>query len=269
MGSHEVGLGCKVHSFKTMENYLDTWHALGRFAKAEGLRDIEKITPDHIGNFLEAKIADGLTLGTIQGYFSAMEKFGAALNLRADKLGIDKRYSFSDRILECRGLARDCLTSDHQDRAYLNPGLIISCLAPVHQIAAAVQYEGGARIREAALVKPDQLLGDGRILLDNTKGGLDRVITVSMETYGKLEAYIAEHGGFIIDKDSYRDDLRQVSDKTGEDYARNGTHGLRYNFAQESYVRHISSGCSREEALVNVAEEMGHHRADITLHYIR
>ena len=49
----------------------------------------------------------------------------------------------------------------------------------------------------------------------------------------------------------------------------NGSHGLRWNFAQNRMDYHMThGGLTYEAGLVAVSDEMGHVRGDITEHYL-
>jgi hypothetical protein len=72
---------------------------------------------------------------------------------------------------------------------------------------------------------------------------------------------------FTFDRHQYRLALKIAASKSGQQYC--GSHGLRWNYAQERFVALQQSGLTREEALVQVSHEMGHSRGDITEHYLR
>ena len=73
---------------------------------------------------------------------------------------------------------------------------------------------------------------------------------------------------FKVDKDAYRADLKAASEKSGQEYT--GSHGLGWNFAQKRFNElQENENLTYKQALKQVSEEMGHHRADITEHYLR
>ena len=65
------------------------------------------------------------------------------------------------------------------------------------------------------------------------------------------------------------DELKSAAESCGETYTGKATHGLRHNFAQEHYQDFLSQGHTPRQALLETAELMGHHRPDITEHYLR
>ena len=99
------------------------------------------------------------------------------------------------------------------------------------------------------------------------KGGKENEIALNVETYYRLENHIRDNGEFKIDKDAYRSDLKEAAEKTEQDY--NGSHGLRWSFAQERFQEIQQHGLTYEEALSRVSEELGHERSDITEHYLK
>ena len=161
----------------------------------------------------------------------------------------------------------------------MNPiGLIASIEDVRCRIAAAVQNEGGARIREAGLIRAGQLRGTGvdditrraigRIFLPSVaaKGGRTRMINVSLSTYSDLSGIIAREGELRIDHDGYRRILAKGAQATSQRYT--GSHGLRYSFAQRRLAECLASGMGQVAAMLRVAQEMGHCRPGITLTYV-
>ena len=99
------------------------------------------------------------------------------------------------------------------------------------------------------------------------KGGFHRDINIEKETYEKIIAYIENTGSFSITRKTYEKHLKEAFEANGVKYK--GTHSLRYTYAQNSLLGKIESGLSSKEALKQVSEELGNHREDITLHYVR
>ena len=115
------------------------------------------------------------------------------------------------------------------------------CTGERHAVVASLQREGGARVKEISLVGKDQLkgvwndrhTGEARGWVEvSGKGGKERLIGVSPETYQRLASEIAkadpeaDKGRFTIDGDKYRADLKQAAAASGQNYE--GSHGLRW-----------------------------------------
>ena len=274
-----------IYSYGTAEKYKDTWHSLAEFAKQEhGLRDITKLEASHIQAYLESKIAEGVKYSTFQRECAAIAKFEQALTRFAQSDVSEKykvsntEFNFKEAIESAREVAKETLSRDIKDRGFENAREVINNISrDESKIAASVQYEGGARISEACYIKENQLKGImtdkvtgqevGQLRLTNTKGGKERNIFVSKETYSKLETYIKEHGEFKISRNTYSHDVNAAAKAAGERVT--DTHSFRYNFAQERYNQYLENNYTHEQALQSVSWEMGHERADITLHYLR
>jgi integrase len=270
---HEVGKYLGIYSYGTADTYKDVWHEFARFAKSElRLKDMEKTGSEHVGAFLFQKIEDGIARSTYQKISAAMEKFEMALNRYSQKFGKGNLYDFDKTIRAASKEAQAELEKGGTPRAYEKPTEVINRLErDSHQLVASIQHQGGARISEATWIKEHQLKGveEGRgvIFLDFTKGGKEREMRIDPETYNQLEKAISDMYEFKVDKGGYRVALRIASEATGQKYQ--GSHGLRWSFAQERMETLQVNGRTYEEALVMVSNEMGHNRADITNHYLR
>ena len=275
---HDVGKSIGIYSFQTAETYLDTWHQLARFCKAEGLRDIEKITPEHVRLYLESKIDKGVAYATYQKEASALQKFEQALN----RFSKSDKYHFADTIKEAGKIAKAELQRNDVSRLYANPKKLVSIVTdPKYKLSAQMQLEGGCRIAEIGALKTSHLGGltkdkisgetKGIIKLDNCKGGKDRDVSVSMAAYERLQDHMAANSGkFTIrgEENKYRSVLKDASEKSGQSYQ--GSHGLRWSFAHARHSECMSAAnMSYEQALSQVSHEMGHERSDITCHYLR
>lgn len=89
---------------------------------------------------------------------------------------------------------------------------------------------------------------------------------VTPQTYQRLAKYISTHGQLKVGADGYRHSLKAAAHQSGQDY--NGSHGLRWNFAQERFAELQAHGLSYEKALGVLSHEMGHNRIEISEHYL-
>jgi len=136
-----------------------------------------------------------------------------------------------------------------------------------------VQEKGNlivSKIKEKCGIKVNKARQDKK---ENTikvrgKGGKFRDIKLSKETYQQLKNIVKNEGAWALgNKDKYREALKKAAERTGQEYT--GSHGLRWNFAQTKMGEVQAAGASFEQALAVVSAEMGHNRAEITMHYLR
>lgn len=267
---HQIGHKLGIYSYKTANAYRSIWGQIATHVRSEfGQKDMEKLTGEHMQSFLQSKIEAGVAHATYQRYSAACQKLESALNKFADQKGTGQTYDFQSAISSANKIG-GTLQRFEGSRAYAQPGRLIAHLqTPAHQIAAKIQHEGGARVRETARIRVDQLRPGNIIHLDRVgaKGGKERDIHVSADTYQQLRNHIQKHGAFEINHDTYRQDLKQAAKQTNQEYT--GSHGLRWNYAQERMTEVQRKGETYEQGLTRVSGEMGHIRADITEHYLR
>jgi len=291
---HEIAQHRGIHSTVTRDNYLQVWKELLNDQKAEyGKVDADKITPQDVERFLAEKIERGVARATIQHDAAALEKLESAMNKLAQREGRDTYHDWSKTLQDARDRAIKELDKDRFDRSYRDPKTLIESIQrDDHRLVAKIQLEGGARVHEASKIQAHQLAGiqttrQGQqvgVYCTHGKNGKIRAITMSPATYRELEAHLAAKGQLAVDYDRYRDGLKAAAQASGQyqlievkgrtsgqpkpvqDWG--GTHGLRYNYAQESYRQHIEAGMAEKEALARVSYEMGHNRADITRLYL-
>lgn len=266
-----------IHSLGTRDNYLDKWQELGRFVKDEfKTRDLEAITSDMVREFLAYKIEMGVSYSHWAGYAAAVGKFENALNAYSARFDRGKDYDFRSAVNELRPEARAELPRFEGTRHYDSPtGLIVGIDKQAHQLVARIQHESGLRVAGATSITASQLRGLSRDaytgalvgLIDyKGKGGKPGTAQVTPETYRRLIQHIGEHGHLKVSADGYRQSLKAAANVTGQRY--NGSHGLRWNFAQERFKELQGVGASYEKALGVVSHEMGHNRIEITEHYL-
>ena len=279
--SGDVAALCAVTGYMTLDKYREVAILFGRWITEEfGCRwDIEATTADNVWYFLMDCIDRGVALRTWRTYASALNKLALALTMYAQKTCSGKTYDFRSAIDSLRPVAAAELDLHHETREYQDPaGLVANIEGVRYRIAAAVQNEGGARIREAGLIRAGQLRGTGadgitgraigKIFLPSVaaKGGKTRMIHVSLSTYSDLSEIITREGELRIDHDLYRRILEKAAQTTSQRYT--GSHGLRYCFAQRRLKECLASGMGEVAAMLRVAQEMGHCRPGITLTYV-
>ncbi|MDN5051687.1 hypothetical protein PJV92_03180 [Aliarcobacter butzleri] len=261
-----------------MESYRSIWNNFFNYLLEHwNIRNFEKIEAHHIQAYMDYKIEYYPSKQYLEKISAALGKLEIALKLFAKNIhNKNGEYDFSIRqtILD---QARDLkfVANNYHNRAYDNPKLLIFNLKnSVHQLAAKIQLEGGARIEGVALIKLEQLLGKKIDKITNTqkgvvftkeKGGKQGEVLVSLSTYNELENYISINSKFKINRQDYYNDIKKalISKEVSE-----GSHGLRWNFAKRRMFEYGKAGYSYSDSLQQVSYEMKHNRASITEHYL-
>jgi hypothetical protein len=278
-GWHEVAQQMGIYSYSTADAYRDVWaQVLSHAKEVYGVKDIEKLTGEIVSSHLSSKVDQEVAFKTFQLHSAACEKLAVALDGYASRHGRDATYKFHETIQPVRERAQEELERFNKSRAYEFPAALVSAVSnPDHQLAAKLQSESGARVHEVSQVKESALHGiaSDRFTRQELgfyemsgKGGKDGIKGVSVPTYRELAANISSNGGvFKINEGSYRDSLKAAAAKTGQEYQ--GSHGLRWNWAQDRYKGLQDKGFNEIQAMFQVSKDMGHERADITAHYLR
>ena len=263
----------KVHSFAYKDEIFKTGKQLGEFAREEfGIKDFEKIDGKIVESFIEQKISDGISKGTLDNYIAHIAKIGVGLEKIAQEQGKEYQAFTKEDLSSVKEFVRDLTPNEHTNRAYENPNALISNLENKEFLAAKLQLEYGLRITEATYIKENQL--NGNTLTFQGKGGYILQKELTQELANQIKEHMNENGVFRVNQNQFREHLKDACRIEGEKY--NGAHGLRYNFAQKTFIErfdnNVKNGMSIEdaekEALKYTSEEMGHHREEITLHYL-
>ena len=270
-----------ISSYKTMESYRSVWNNFFNYLKEHfKLKNCELINEEHIKSYIEYKIEYYPSKQYLEKITSALGKLEVALNKYSkEKYDIPIIYDFKIRQ-ELLNNARDLklVANNYKNRIYLNPYLVIQNLKnPNHQLAAAIQLEGGARSEGVTLIKEEQLKGSKiddilkqsvGIIETKEKGGKVGDVLVSSQTYKKLEGYFTSNDTltFKIKYQDYLDDISNACEKLNIIYQ--GSHGFRWTFAQNRVRIYQKHNYTYEQALQGVSWEMKHFRASITEHYL-
>jgi len=262
-----------------MESYRAIWNNFFNYLKEYWkIKDFEKIEAYHVQAYMDYKIEYYPSKQYLEKISAALGKLEIALKHFAKNIHNEIReYDFSIRqtlLDEARDL--NYVANNYHNRAYNNPEALINNLQnPLHQLAARIQYEGGARIEGVSLIKQNQLLGTKIDLITNAqkgilftkeKGGKEGEVLVSLETYNTLQSYLSENRLFKINRQAYYEDIKQSTFTCKE--ISEASHGLRWNFAKRRMFEHAKAGYSYAESLQQVSYEMKHNRASITEHYL-
>lgn len=268
-----------IASYKTAKAYRDVWenffHHLREHWK---IKDPILITGEMVASYMEYKSEYHVSKQYLEKISSAMGKLEIALKRYSlSKYGEAGEYDFSVRQ-DVLDTSRDLklVADNYHNRAYKNPELLIESLKePLHQLAAQIQREGGARIEGVSLIKSDQLHGirydpitktDKGVIFTKEKGGKEGDVLVTMNTYAKLELHFKTNKYFKLDRQRYSQDIRITCEQIGLNPE--GSHGLRWNFAKRRLFEYAKAGFTYEQSLQAVSWEMKHNRASITEHYL-
>ena len=267
---HDIGKNIGIYSYATADQYRDIAKDLMNYVKQEfHVKDIEKLSSEHIQSFLESKIAEGVRYSTFQKYAAALEKLEVALNQYAQSHSTGNQYSFD--IKDVRQQASEVLERSQVTRAYEDPKVLIENIQNSdYKIIAQAQYEGGFRISELNHLSEKNFKDNNTFQVISGKGGKDREVPLSKETYQALKSLLDKadtDGKYKFDMNDYRNTLKEAAQASNQEYT--GSHGLRWNFAQEKFMELQQHGRTYEQALQEVSHLLGHERPDITEHYLR
>ena len=261
-----------VHSYEYKDEIFKTGRQLGEFARENfGIKDFEKINGRVIESFIEHKISEGVSKGTLDNYISHLSKIQIGLERIVNENGREYRAFTKEDLASVKEIVRDLTPNQHVNRAYNNPNALISNLFGKEFVCAKLQLDYGLRITEASFIKENQL--DGNTLTFQGKGGYILQKELSPELANQIRNHM-ENGVFKVDQNHFRESLKEACRIEGENYT--GAHGLRYNFAQNTFIERFDNNLAKgmsvdeaeKEALKYTSEQMGHHREEITKHYL-
>jgi len=259
-----------IHSHNTYRAYFKTCAEFLQFAAdVHGVKRANQLTQEHVRSFLLCKT--NVKLATFRRYSAALTKFDAALS----KL-LDRPPQWTDILKEFRASAPVALDGEQPARAYRNPLALVGQLNAEMRLVAELQWKAGLRVSEACTIKPHQMKGISSdrvrtpvgLLEIKGKGGKVRIVPIPVEIYTSLQGRVAQEA-FSINPAVYRSRLRQAAHQTGQEYFAHGTHGLRWNYAQDRMDDLIKENVAYEVALTTVSKLMGHERGSITCLYLR
>ena len=253
----------KAHSVKEVQNLRSvTTQYINHVKDTYDGKVAGNINADSAKSFLEAK-AQEVSSGTLNTYSSLMNK--VADNLNKDNIGSLNRQdiqSIRNDLKEDYGLK-----SDHLNRAYDNPEAIKAEMQnSTMSISADLQLEAGLRASDSIDSSKWTINPNNTITIENSKGGISYTTKeLSQNTIEKAKSAI--EANYKANYTEYKEALKEAVEKTGQEWDKNGTHGLRYSFAQERLEELKNLGMTENEAKGQVSLEMGHSRIDITNHY--
>ena len=268
---HKIGKNMGIYSYATADRYRDITKELMSYTKEQfGVKDIEKLSSEHIQSYLENKIAKGIKYNSFLSYAAALEKLEVALNQYAQSHNTGNQYSFD--IKDVRQQASETLEKTQTTRAYEDPKALIENIQNSdYKIIAQAQHEGGFRISELNHLSEKNFREDNVFKVISGKGGKDREVPLSKETYNALKSLLDKSdpadGKYKFNMNSYRDTLKTAARASNQAYT--GSHGLRWNFAQEKFMDLQAHGKTYEQALQIVSNLLGLECPISVEHYLR
>ncbi|MFA6413816.1 MAG: hypothetical protein WCW53_14085, partial [Syntrophales bacterium] len=287
-----------IRSFGSWKVYKYEGHRFAEFMHQKGRNTILNTLSvrDDMVNYLEERLANYVenkrSRQTMETILSALGKFEYAVNhyveihmpeqskLDTERLRLEF-YSRSKKLLRKSSKIFD-------NRAYYDPIRLIEAITNgKYQLQASLQYEGGLRTEGVGAPSNRRLKNpmteDGLrgivsdpvtglavgIVASVEKGGKETEHYVSVETYQRLIAHIAQHSKLESDYFEYIEAINKAAKATGQYALGRGSHGLKHNFAQERYLECIKHGMTHEQALQQTSLETSHFRLRETLGYTR
>lgn len=288
-------------SFSTAATNGERWGEFAQFSRDElGVKYMEKVTPDGViayGERLQERVEAGeMSAATAQNYLSAVNSVmkiateGKWQSISPTKdCGIDKRSA----------IAAENKAISAEKHVELTGGATSERLSAIMDLQRSL----GLRFEESAKIDAGKALAEARetsrVKVEaGTKGGLARNVPASPAAVAALERAALVQGGdrsMIPHSNSYRE-FQQSAYQELREAGGGGFHGERHAFAQERYLELTGApapvvqgwrreerfdrlaealGVSKDEAKaidqdsrMQVAEELGHGRVEVTNAYL-
>ncbi len=257
------GVSPFVHSYSTFNRYMGVVKEFANYVKEEfGVNRIDKIEAKHIDSFLQEKIEAGFSEKTLKINACALEKY--SITIKRDDLFKHLKQNFHKYY----GRAREYVKT----QPFSNPEKVINSLKdPAHRTVAELQYRTGARLGDVKKIRVDE--ERKQVIIENSKGGRDRVIDYSdrpekfervKELRHELDNHLQQREWKEI-RETYPEELKEVASTQGDIYT--GTHSFRVNYAQERFKELTSRGLSEYRADKILTQELGHNRIEMSQYY--
>jgi len=261
-----------IHSCARLDGKNNTWDQVVEHLYEVGFtKKLNLITSNEVSSFLLAKVEDGNCTKTLLEHLSKISSSITALNALGYKVNISEA-EFDELRKQFKKLG---YTTMHQNRAFDNPKQVIEDLYALsypsysYGTIAELQYICGYRIHEALQVTPEMFeqrndecyIKEGVI---KGKGGFPlHEKQIPLKLAGNIVIQFFMMGGWDMTMATYNEGIKSVA---GDEYS---SHCFRYNYAQELYAKLKAKGYTTAEAKLEVSEAMGHHRLEITNHYLK
>ena len=247
----------KAHSIKEIQNLRSVTTQYVNFVKENYSGKIaDNINSNTVKDFIHLK-AQTVQPSTLNTYISTLAKMSD--NLIKDNIGSTSREEITNIRNEVDTF------KNHIDRSYADPISIINEMKDTpYSLSAELQLEAGLRASDSLDSGKWSINQDNSLTIHGSKGGLDyQTAPLNNDLLNRVRE--AQEDGYKANYSEYREAFKEAVSNTNQDY--NGTHGLRYNFAQDRIEELKDNGKTEEEAREQTSLELGHSRLEITEHY--
>ena len=261
--SADIAQQTGIYSENTMKNYINAGVQAFQYIREEfSIKDITKITGEHIKSYLEQRASE-VEYKTLKIDMAGINKLEQAIN-NYNNTDVDFRSAVEDFRQDIK-LDKEYTQNINESRALLEPEKVINSIEnESHKLVADMQLNYGFRLNEVVKIDLDKQLNNN-ILSVQAKGGQIINKELNQEHLSKLQE-LSFNGIFNINKLEYGNDLKNACEVNSEYYT--GSHALRHNYAQNQFESYAKAGMSYNECLRATAEDLGHHREDITHRYL-
>lgn len=234
------------------------------------IRDIEHLKSSHIEKYIEARLAEGIGLRTLQNEMAAIR--AVLREAGRDKLAESERIS--NASLGLSGASRKGTKEAIPDEKFRE--VLGAAMERDRGVAACIMLERQLGLRAEEAVQADKSLGtwarqieEGRervSVVFGTKGDRPRETTVIDReralTAIRFAKTVAAEGktSHIIDREGLKEAMNRLSNVAraiGLE-GKHSMHSLRYAYAQEAKEFHLQRGHSEAEAQALVSMDLGH-----------
>lgn len=251
----------KLHSYSARDNFRSYTKQYFEHVKQEHGTLKGNINNDTLTEYLKGRLDRGeIKESTANTYLSSLSNISIAQEHLGMKSTIDGREVAGNLADSGHNLGRE-----YFDRSYERPDEIVNNMEhnSDYGLSATLQHELGLRAGDAIDSEKWRITDDNRLEITGSKGGINYE-TAPMSDELRERVADAIESGYSVSYSNYVETMRENSPDEW-----NGTHGLRYNYAQERYDELQDKGYTHREALEAISLEMGHSRPEITEHYLR
>lgn len=275
----------KAIAFATEQRYNVAWTQFSAWAKAQGIKHMERITREQViayGKELAAKVeAQQMSRATAQGEVSAVNRVLQLAGGKWQSVSPTKDCGIPDRVR----IREDAPAMLDRQEYETHLGSLQGAHSERAIAVCELARELGLRSKEASLLNAHKALSEAKekqtiTVAAGTKGGLARTLHVSSKQMAVLERAAAAQGNAraVMPPDQnwkqwQAGGLRDVREAMG------GLHELRAAYACERYAEKVghSAPCTGQviidktqdkQVRAALALELGHYRIDVVAEYV-